>query len=651
MDGVAVLRLDRPVANALAPDLRRDLLAALDAVAEDADVRAVVLAGAGAGFSSGVDLTEYEEALAPPWIGALCLRIENFPKPVVAALHGATFGAGFALALAAHARVARSDARLALPEISLGMMPGGGVTQRVPRLVGAQVALELMLSGQTVTASDGRLRRLFAQVTAQDPIAAAIKLATGLAVQGEWPCSCDTERGLSDPMGYQRAIAAVAEHLKGSGGAAGDILRAVEAAQLLPFAQGLEFEETLFEDRLRSPDARAQRHVYAAERRAGGMPELRNGQARALRKVLLRGEGLGDVALALIEAGRDVQSDAPDVPAAARSALEGMVKQGRIDEATCAARLGCLKEAGGEATADLELNARGAADTATGFVVPLDSGGGLAGARLGLRFYRPAHRLRLTEIAVSGDADQGRVASLARFCADLRCMPVRAAQPASGPGLGHVMMGALCLAALEMVRGGMTPLRVDQAALRLGLRAGPFLMMDQEGLPSVAERLRIVSDWLGCRQPGPDDPLSERLAKGAKGRAVGRGFYDHPSDGPRPPKGMAGPGRDPSDILGKVPPRHALHAALVGTALRLLERGAVQRASDIDVIMVRGYGYERAHGGPLFAADQRGLLALLNDMKALAPLGLPIWTPPERLVDMVKNGDGFFGRAAAIAAT
>lgn len=644
-DGVAVLLLDRPVANALAAELRADLRRALEAAAVAQDVRAVVLAGAGTGFSSGVDLTEYDGPLAEPWIDTLSSLIEDYPKPVIAALHGTTFGAGLALALAAHARVAQSEARLASPEITLGMVPGGGVTQRLPRLLGAQIALEVMLGGQTVRASDPRLRRLFSQITPENPVPAAIELARRLADEGQWPRSCEATRGLSDPAGFQRAITVVAERLKGQAGAASDILRAVEAAQLLPFAQGVDFESALFEDRLRSPEAQAQRHIYAAERRAAGMPELAQGAARDMGRISLFGAGLGDVALLLLEGGKEVQSDAPDLPDGVARALTALVTQGKIDAATSAVRQARLQV--GTEPADLVLDARGEEVEGAALAVPLDTGRGLAGAQLGLRLYRPSQSLRLAELAVSEAADPGDVASLARLWSGLGVTAVRAAQPAAGPGLGHVMMGALCLAGLEMVRRGMTPLRVDQAAQRLGFRAGPFLMMDVEGLPVVAARLRVVADWLECPAPGADDPLAERLAKGAVGRTVGRGFYDHPSEGPRPPKGMAGPGLDPGEVLGVVPPRHALHAALVGAAMQLLARGAVQRASDLDVLMVRGYGYDRARGGPLCAADQRGMLAILRDIKALAPMQSPLWQVQPMLLDMVKNGDGFFGRRAS----
>jgi len=656
-DGVAVLRMDRPVANALAPELRADLSTALREAAEDDAVRAVVICGAGPGFSSGVDLTEYDGPLVSPWVSALCRDIEEFPKPVVAALHGSVLGAAVGLALAAHARVAQANTRMALPEISLGMIPGAGVTQRAPRLVGAQVALELMLAGKPVVASDPRLRLFFDQITADDPQVAAVTLARKLADKGSWVRPRDRERGLSDPVGYQRSLTLVGERLAGQGGAGADILRAVEAAQLLPFEQGLEFEQVLFEDRLQSPEARAQRHIFAAERRAAIMPELAQATAHPLARIALVGgdaDGLADLGVLFLDVGKEVQVTDGDLAQRLKRAFDEALDKGRLDAAGREARLARLTQGAKDGWADLVLDARNdrAADRplpiprAGGVVARLETGAGLADADVGVRVYRPAHNLRVAEIAVAAGTQPAAVASLARMCADMGRVAVRAAQPAAGAGLGHGMTAALYLAALDLRRGGLTPLRVDQAAQRMGLRAGPFLMMDNEGLAQVEHRLRRVAGDIGLND-GWAGPLEERLAKGAKGRSVGRGFYDYPPEGPRPAKGLAETGRTITEVLGEIAPRHALHAALINAAARLLTAQAVQRASDIDVLMVRGYGYERARGGPLMQADQRGLMAILKDMKALAARSAPIWAPEPMILDFVKNGQGFFGRAGA----
>jgi len=644
-DGITVLRLDRPVANALAPDLRAALMAALDAAEADSACGAVVLAGTGTGFSSGVDLTEYDGPLLSPRVGDICKRIDAFSKPVVAALHGSVLGAGLGLALAVHGRVAQVGTRIALPEISLGMMPGAGVTQRLPRLVGAQVALELMLSGQAVRADDARLRRLFDQITEDPPEGEACALAARLAAAGQWSRSGDIVRGLSDPAGYQRAIASVRDKLGAQRGAAADILRAVEAAQLLPFAQGLDFEEVLFDERVNSAEARAQRHVYAAERRAAVLPELRRGQVREIERVGLSGRGLDEVALLCLAAGRSVWSDDPDLPATLRRMLETRLARGQMTAETKDDWLSRLSGDAADRHADLWLGTD-AVEPGTELAARLDLGAGFAGPGLALRFFPPVESSRCAEIGVPEGHAPDTVASLARFLAALRVTVVRAARPETGPGLGHVLEGTLCLAGLALMQAGFAPQRVDQAARHLGLRIGPFLMMDLEGLVPAESRLRRVADMLGL----PGDalaPLTGRIAKGASGRAVGRGFYDHPTEGPRTPREFA----EMSEVAlpGGVAPRHALHATLVNAAERLLASGAAQRASDLDVIMVRGLGYARSRGGALCHADQRGLMAVLKDMKALGPLAPQLWSPRARVVERVKLGEGYFGRAGAVA--
>uniref|UniRef100_UPI003BAD6039 enoyl-CoA hydratase/isomerase family protein n=1 Tax=Roseovarius sp. TaxID=1486281 RepID=UPI003BAD6039 len=245
-DGVAVLTLDRPPGNALVPDLRADLLAALRAVLADPGVRAVVITGAGTGFCAGVDLNEYTSPDGAPRLplNELFTAIEEAPKPVVAALHGAALGAGVELALAAHARVAQRGTRISMPEVTLGLIPGGGATQRLPRLAGAQASLELMLSGRAVEVTEARLAPVFDRITDDAPLAAACDFAAALADGVSWTRSRDVTRGLSDPAAFQAAVTGVAARLRSAGSAEADILACVEAAQLLPFEQGLIFEQS-----------------------------------------------------------------------------------------------------------------------------------------------------------------------------------------------------------------------------------------------------------------------------------------------------------------------------------------------------------------------------------------------------------------------
>lgn len=602
-DGVVILRLDRTAARAFAPVLRADLMRALGHIASRDDCRAIVIAGARDGFCSGIELAEYDAAPVAPSPSDLCRAVADCPKPVVAALHGNVLGAGLALALAAHARVAHEATRLGLPEISFGMMPGAGVTQRLPRLVGAQTALELMLSGRPLRATEARLRPLFHALVAQDTEGAAVALAARLASGAAQPAPL---LGFSDPAGYQKSIAAMRKQIGTADSAAADILRAVEAAQLLPLPQGLDLEDVLFEERTQSRSARALRHIHLAEARARVLPEMHQPGPRDLRLIALTGPLPGDLAA-------------------------------RLDAAGCALRR-VPDEGPGDGWADLWIEA-GTPYSDGPARLRLDTGAGFGPNGLWLRYTQAT---RFAEIGVAPGVPAADVAGLARLLSAAGLGYVRAALPAAGPGLGHVLHGALDLAALELLRAGLNAAAIDAGAQALGFANGPCLAMDHEGLAAAQTRLAALAPHLGLPAPAADSPLAERLTRGAVGRAAGRGFYDHPPEGPRMPRATA-----TAPLPGGVPPERALHAALVNAAERLMAAGAVLRPGDLDVVAVRARGQARAAGGPLFQADERGLMAVLKDMKALAPISSPLWSPHPVLLSRIKEGLGYFGRRAA----
>ncbi|MDZ7709886.1 MAG: enoyl-CoA hydratase/isomerase family protein [Roseovarius sp.] len=610
MDGVMVLRLDRPVANALVPEMRAALIAALTeaAAAEEETCRAVVIAGAGAGFCSGLDLSEYETGPCAPGVEDLCRAVSACPKPVIAALHGEVAGAGLSLALAAQGRVAHQGARLSLPEIALGRMPCAGATQRLPRIVGAQVALEMMLSGRVVTAGEARLRPLFDRIVTEESglEAAAVELGARLAAAPPDPARRDPQRGLSDPRGYQRAVATVRTRMAREDGAAADILRAVEAAQLLPLAQGLDFEAVLAEDRAQSREARALCHLRLAEGRARALPEMRAAGARAVGTV-----------------GRVGLAGAVPMPLAERLVATGVA----------------LVQDDPSERADLWIEAAPGRAPGGAARVTLDTGAGFGRDGVWLRVCPGAE---VAEIGVGPGAGAGDVAALARLMARARMGVVRAGLPQAGPGAGRILAGALDFAALALVQAGLGPGEVDRGAEALGLGQGPCLGMDHEGLEAAQARLAALAARLEMPPPAADGPLAARIARGARGRVVGRGFYEHPPEGPRAPRGGGG-----GVLPGRVDAGGALHAALVNAAERLMASGALARPGDVDLLAVGALGMARDRGGPLFAADDRGLLAVLGDMKALAPLSEALWGPQPGIAARVREGQGYFRRAGA----
>jgi len=674
-DGVAVLTLDRPVANTLSPSVRADLGAALARAFEDEETRAIVLCGAGLGFSSGLDIAEYDAPPAPPEIGDLCRAIETGPKPVVAALHGSALGAGFELALAADARVAQTGTRVALPEVTLGLVPGGGGSQRLPRLVGAQAALEIMLSGQPVDVSEPRPAPLFVKITEKAPLDAALSTARALADSGRRSRACDSRRGFSDPEVYQKALDTVAGRLAGKSGAAVEILNCVEAALLLPFERGLEFERARFDDLVAAPQARGIRHIFVAERRAAIMPDIARARASPVETVVLAGaeEVLAELAVAALDTGQKVMLVARGEreAAALRADIAGSyiraVGQNRLspearDERLSRLSSGATPDAAfaaadlvfdsgsltlGHRRADLKPGAVWAVLDQSVPTMARAESAGAAGRCLSLRIYRPADRAKLTEIAVPPATAADAVATVVQYMSRGGRIVLRAVE---SPGmLGHNLMAAIFRASIELAQSGHSPFAIDSAAQHLGFARGPFQMMQADGLDDVRARLARIGRKGETAGPAGDF-LAARL-QAISGRGMGSGgFYAVHGRQLVPDPDLqdwlntwrAAHARDRPG-LDDVPLDMALLAAFVNEAARMIEDRAVQRASDIDVAMVRGYGFVRARGGPLLQADLSGLLNLVKVVKQFTPLSPSLWAPHHLVEDMVKNGRCFFG--------
>jgi 3-hydroxyacyl-CoA dehydrogenase len=673
-NGIAVLELNRPVENALAPSLRQELAQSLETAFSDPAVQAIVLKGAGQGFSSGLDIAEYDGPLKDPWVGDLCHLIEDAPKPVVAALHGAVLGGGFELALAAHARVAAGSARVALPEVTLGLIPGAGGTQRLARIAGAQVALEVLLSGRATDARDARLRRVFDRLVDGDPLEDALTLAREMAVSGTWTRTKDREAGLSDPDGYQQAVQGVGGRVADTDSAERDILKCVEAAQLLPFEQGIIFERALFDDRIKSQSARASRHAFVAQRRAGVMPELSKGKARPVKQVVLLGGGALTVELAIqgLDAGQAVtlvmrsQQQADAIMDRVATIYASAVDRKRLDPGVRDHRLARLNRGAFPASlaqADMVLD-DGSFDLGDGALTlkpsvvwaslhgVLPDHDRIAAAQAStnhvvLNHSRPAHITGLIELAVPNATHPDTVATIVRSFADAGQTVVRSALV---PGLlRENLFFALFGAALTLCRAGGAPDAIDKAAQELGFRNGPFETADKLGLPQVHSRFKVLCDARSRKIPEGLAVLSARIASGAKGRAVGKGIFLYDEGTMRPDPALmdwlAGWRSEGQEAMPDgMDMKPALHAAFVNEAARLIADECVLRVADIDVVAVKGMGFDRRLGGPLLQADFVGIFAILQDMKRFAPLDPDIWGAHPKVLDMVKYGEGFVER-------
>ena len=680
-DGVAVVTVDHPPVNALSHAVRRGLMAALDDAEADDLVRAVVIAAVGRTFPAGADIAEFGKPPADPWLPEVCDRIERCAKPVIAALHGTALGGGFEVALAAHYRIALASARVGLPEVTLGLVPGAGGTQRVPRLIGAEQALRLMLTGKPVGAAEALALGLIDGVVEDDLLDQAVALAVMLADEGKGPRPTRERReGMRDPIAYEAAIAAARAALSEPRlPAPGRIIDCVEAALLLPFENGMAFERAAFEDCVASEESAGLRHAFFAERRAAKIPEAGAtprpvGHAGVIGGGLM-GAGIAHVLLGaglrvtLVERERDALAAGLERVAMTQ---EKAVARGKMTEAERDAqwaRLYGALDIGALAEADLAIEAVYEDEALkAGIFREMDRvmrpGAVLASntsyldinhlARvisrpadvLGLHFFSPVPAMKLLEVVVGDQTAPEVVATGFELARQLGKQAVRAG--VCDGFIGNRILTAYRSAADFLLEDGATPAQVDAAMRAFGFPMGPYEVIDRTGLEiSWSRRKRLAA----TRDPAARYvAIADRLCEaGRTGRKAGRGYYSY-DDG--------GKGAEDAEVLALIVSereakgivarpigageiRDRCLAAMVNEGARILEEGVALRPSDIDVVMLAGYGFPRWRGGPMEAADLAGILQIRNRLVGYAAEDPTFWEPAVMLGEMIKNGRRF----------
>ncbi|KNE27857.1 3-hydroxyacyl-CoA dehydrogenase NAD-binding domain-containing protein [Achromobacter spanius] len=685
-EDILVITLDHPPVNALSADVRRGLADAIQAAQADPDVRAILLVGAGKNFIAGADIREFGKPPKPPALPDVCNQIEASTKPVVAALHGAALGGGLEVALAAHYRVALASAKLGLPEVNLGLLPGAGGTQRTPRLIGAAAALDLMLSGKHLSA-DAALRAGLVDTLAEgnDPLAAGLAYTRQLLAKGAGPRrSRDATAALADKAAALAEAAAagerIAKTLRGLYSPA-KIVEAVRAAIEQPFDEGLRTERALFLQCLGSPQRAGLVHAFFAERETTKVPELKEGKPRALNKIGVVGGGTmgAGIAVSVLDAGLPVvmveQDDAALERGRARVAqvYDLLLKKGRI---TAEERDGRLARLTGATTydalndadliieavfedmdvklavfAELDRVAKPGAVLATNTsyldVNRVATATRHPGNVLGLHFFSPANIMKLLEIVVGEQTAPDTVATGFELARKLRKTPVRAG--VCDGFIGNRILAVHRQAADMMMEDGASPYDIDAAVREFGYPMGPYQMADLAGgdIGWATRKRRAATRDPALRYVQIPDRLCER---GWFGQKTGRGFYLYP-DGAR----VGTPDPEVLAIIDDerrragVTPRPFTHediqrrylAAMINEAANVLDQGIALRPSDVDVVFLSGYGFPRHHGGPMHYADSVGLDRVLADIRAYAQEDPAFWKPSPLLVRLAESGRNF----------
>jgi 3-hydroxyacyl-CoA dehydrogenase len=686
LGGVLVVTIDNPPVNALGVDVRRGLLAAAEEADADASVAAMLIVGAGRAFIAGADIREFGKPPMAPSLPKVCNRIEACSKPVVAAIHGPALGGGLEVALSAHYRLAMPDAKLGLPEVQLGLLPGSGGTQRTPRLMGVKPAVEMMLSGRHLGAKEALTAGLIDRMGEGADVQAA-----GLAYVNELLASSagvrrtrDADAALADKAASQAALDAIkADTAKKTRGLFSPlkIIEAVQAGLDLPFDEALKLERQLFLQCIDSPQRAGLIHAFFAEREVVKVPEARAAQPRAIACVGVVGGGTmgAGIAVAVLDAGLPVTMVERDEASIARGranvekVYDGLVAKARM---TPEGRAAVLARFSGSTTYDAlaqsdlvieavfeEMGVKKAVfaeldrvckpgavlATNTSYLDIDEIAASVSRPQdvVGLHFFSPANIMKLLEIVVPAKVSADVVATAFELAKKLKKVPVRAG--VCDGFIGNRVLAVYRAAADHMMEDGASPYQIDEAVREFGYPMGPFQVADLAGgdIGWATRKRRAATRDPKARYVQIADRICER---GWFGQKTGRGYYLYPQGartGTPDPEVLAI--IDAERVRAGVTPRSFTNeeimrrymAAMVNEGANVVHQGIALHPLDVDVTFLSGYGFPRYRGGPMKYADTVGLPKILADIREFAQQDPLFWQPSPLLVALVEKGANF----------
>ena len=682
---IAVITLDNPPVNGLGHALRQKISHALEAAQADPEVRAVVITGSGATFSGGADIREFGTPLmqAAPMLGRLIREVELCTLPVVAAIGGTAMGGGLELALGCHYRVASAGAQLAFPEVKIGLLPGAGGTQRLPRAIGLEAATNMIVSGSTFAAEQFAGTALFDRVIEGELMPGALAFAAELAARRPLPLLRNT------PVRYRQAdaflqfcrnsVRAVARNFPAP-------LACLDAlaASLGDFETGLKKERELFTALMQTPESAALRHAFFAERAAARIADVPDDTPVCeIRAAAVVGAGTmgGGIAMSLANAGiavtlLDATPEALERGlAVVRKNYQSSATKGKLSAEQLQQRLALIKGSvtyQDVADADIvieavfeDIDVKGkvfreldrwakpqallATNTSTLDVDRIASFTSRPASVLGTHFFSPANIMRLLEIVRGKATSKQGLASAMRLAKKLKKVGV--VSGVCDGFIGNRMIGPYMRQCELLLLEGCLPQQVDAALEQFGMAMGPCRMSDLAGLDiGAAIRRRHYAEHPSMPRSTIADALAELKRFGQKS---GAGYYRYPpgTRDARPDPEVEALIRAQSQALGVT--RRAIEDeeivqrcvfALVNEGAHILEEGIAQRASDIDMVYLTGYGFPLFRGGPMFYADTVGLHAVLYALRRFAanPHADPgSWEPAPLLARLGALGKTF----------
>ncbi|WP_121067994.1 3-hydroxyacyl-CoA dehydrogenase NAD-binding domain-containing protein [Chachezhania antarctica] len=676
---IAVLAAQNPPVNALGHAVRQGLVDGI-ARAEADGAKAVLIYGEGTTFFAGADIREFGQTPKEPHLPDVCNAIEASPLIVVSALHGTALGGGMEIALSTHYRIAVPKARMGLPEVNLGLIPGATGTQRLPRLIGVEKAIDIVTSGRQLGAKD------LLDMGVIDRIADGAPREIGLAYAQELLEANAPRRAVSEmpapaPIDFDAAYEATLKKGRGLLAPAYGV-RAVQAACELPFAEGVARERALFRELMETDQRQGMIHAFFSERQVSKLPELKGVDPRPLNSIGVIGGGTmgAGIATAALLAGLPVVmiEMTPEAAAAAKDRiagnLQGAVKRGRIDQAkfeTLTEKaltpsndyadlkdvdlvveavfedMGVKKEVFGKLDAVCKPGAILASNTSYLDVDEIAASTSRPADVIGLHFFSPAHVMKLLEVVVADKTAIDVTATGFELGKRLGKVSVRAG--VCDGFIGNRILSKYRTAADHMILDGASPYDIDKALVDFGFAMGPFAVGDLSGLDiGYMTRKRLAPH----RDPRERvSTYADKLVEdGHKGQKTGMGYYDYSAgnratvpnpqvmeliEAERAERGITPKTFSEDEIVRRY------MAAMVNEGARVVGEGIAKRPLDVDMVFLFGYGFPRYRGGPMKWADMVGLAELLADIKSYAKDDDFFWQPAPLLEQLVAEGRTF----------
>jgi 3-hydroxyacyl-CoA dehydrogenase len=680
---IGLITINNPPVNALNQSVRAGLKACVEQGLGDDSVKAMVLICEGRTFIAGADITEFAKGMGEPGLVPVIGSMETASKPIVAAIHGTALGGGLEVALGCHYRVALASAKVGLPEVHLGLLPGAGGTQRLPRLVGAQAALELIVGGGHVPAAKALELGIIDEIVEGDLEAAGIAYAEKLLADGIGPRAIrDITPEAAGPEVFDNFEKSIARKQRGFL-APFHIIKSIRAAFELPFDEGMAREAELFMELMQSSESAAQRHIFFAEREVAKVPGLaKDTVKREINCGAVVGAGTmgGGIAMNFANAGIPVkllemkQEFLDKGIALIRKNYENTAKKGRISMADVEKRMALIEptlsyddikdvdivieavfenmDVKKEVFKKLDSVCRPGAILATNTsTLDVDEIAGVTGRPedvIGMHFFSPANVMRLLENVRGEKTADDVIATVMSF--SKRIGKIGAMVGVCDGFVGNRMLHQRTRESAYLVEEGASPEQVDKVLFDFGFPMGAFTMADMAGL-DVGYKVREERRKAGKIEKRDSVWIDKIVEMGRYGQKTNAGVYKY-EDGRTPipdpiVKALIAECAKEAGIEQRaISDQEILERCLypmINEGAKILEEGIAARPLDIDIIWINGYGFPGYKGGPMFWADQIGLQNIVDAYAKYAKqFGDHYWQPAPLLAKLAKEGKGFY---------